>query len=408
MLTDRTALPPPSRDGRTLAGFVSVRLLANTYLRFPYVFIDSIAKGLGVPLTTVTTILGLRELGGIVSPLIGRSIDRGHLRRGLIWSGVIAGVSGVVGVAVESLWWFAALMFIGGAAKISVDIAQNVWIGRKIPLARRARVVGLVEASWAGAFLLGAPVLGLVIEWYGWRAAFVATGTALVVATLGTVGLDRSVGVSDGSEHSGGSPVPEVSGHVIDEEHRPRRSHTRRRAILGFNVFQPVGQMAIFAVNGDWFADRLGMTPAAIGSATIVLGVGELAGTALVAAVTDRIGAARSGILGMSVAAPLMLLLVTNPEAVWVGVLLLALMNIAIEFAFVSVLPLMSEMGTDDRGSAFGQALTVNTVSRAFAAIVAGFAYTWGGIAAAGILGAASTACGAIVLAHGTTPRSRP
>ena len=78
-------------------------------------------------------------------------------------------------------------------------------------------------------------------------------------------------------------------------------------------------------------------------------------------------------------------------------------MNVAIEFAFVSVLPLMSEMGTEDRGRAFGQALTVNTVSRAGAAIVAGFVYSAGGFGASGFLGMAAMLSGAAVILAGTT-----
>lgn len=393
---------------------MGVRLLANTFLRFPYVFLDAISKGLGLPLTTVTTILSIRELGGVTSPLIGRAVDGGHLRRGLLWSGLVTGAAAIAAVVFTSMWWFAALMFVGGAARVAIDVSQNVWIGRKIPLQRRARVVGLVEISWAGAFLVGAPVLGLVIGWFGWRAAFYGTGAALMAATLLTVGANRSVGARDGSvEHAAeepNEPLVEISDHVVsahpvgaDAPTRPRI--TARWAILAFNVFQPIGQMSIFAINGDWFADHLHMSLTSIGTATIVLGVGELAGTSLVAAVTDKVGPSRASIAGMACAAPLMALLFTNPQSVIVAVGLLALMNVAIEFAFVSVLPLMSEMGTDDRGNAFGQAITVNTVARAAGAFVAGFAYDAGGIAAAASIGAVATTAGAVVMAVGSRPR---
>ena len=132
--TDRAPRIPARADRRTLGGFMAVRLITNTYLRFPYVFIDAIAKGLGVPLTTVTTVLGLRELGGIVGPTVGRAVDGGRLRGGLVWSGVVTGLACTAGVLFDSLWWFTALMILGGAARVGVDLSQNVWIGRKVPL----------------------------------------------------------------------------------------------------------------------------------------------------------------------------------------------------------------------------------------------------------------------------------
>ena len=137
--------------------------------------------GLGIRVDTATTILGLRELGGLATPVTGRIADRGHERRVIVtltaWPASRRSwrpYSGGIGI-------FAVLLFVGGFAKFGIDAAQGAWVGHRVDFARRGRVVGLLEVSWSVSFLVGMPLCAWAIDEWGWRAPFVGTGALLLV-----------------------------------------------------------------------------------------------------------------------------------------------------------------------------------------------------------------------------------
>src|SRR4051812_19817018 len=85
---------PPDRSERSvIAGFTVSRLLGNLFVRFPFVFINPIARGLGVDVSTLTKVFGARELGGLEAPMVGRWVDRCRGARAMVVCGLVAGAA---------------------------------------------------------------------------------------------------------------------------------------------------------------------------------------------------------------------------------------------------------------------------------------------------------------------------
>jgi predicted MFS family arabinose efflux permease len=74
-----------------------------------------------------------------------------------------------------------------------------------VAFARRGLAIGVGEVCWSASTLLGVPLVGVLIDGYGWRAPFLALGL------LGLVGAGL-VGWGMPREHSpaGASPRPGV------------------------------------------------------------------------------------------------------------------------------------------------------------------------------------------------------
>lgn len=366
----------------TIAGFAATRLLGNLFVRFPYVFIDQIARGLGVEVRTLTFVFGARELGGLVSPQAGRWVDRGHTGRVVAFGGLLAGLSCL---AAATSWFplFVVVMILGGAAKVSVDLAQNAWVGHEVPLTARGRVIGVIEATWAGAFLAGVPALGWAVDRWGWQAAFVVTGPLLALLAMGSGARLR--------DHAHTDDEPDVvAHHDVTIDARPDRVTT---AVWVFCFMQPMAQMLIFAVYATWFRNELHLSNSKISVITALLGVAELVGTVVTVLTTDRLGPIRCGMWGMALTiAPMLGVVVVGSSAAPAAALLIA-MAMAIEFAFVSVLPVVSELDVANRGKAVARVFVLIMVSRALGSAIAGTVYDLGGFDAA--LVAAAVAAGA-------------
>lgn len=389
-----------------IAGFAATRFAGNLFVRFPYVFITQIAKGLGVDVRDLTFVFGARELGGLIAPLTGRLVDRGHITRVVGAGGVIAGLS-CVAASTTHFGLFVIVMVIGGAAKISIDLAQNAWIGHHVPLERRGRVIGVIEMTWAGAFLVGIPLLAFIIDSHGWRAAFVVTGPAMALAAIVSARqLHRTAAPVIGESALSPDDVPVLRDPPATSDHSPARGKARSRLRTGVWVFcflQPMAQMLIFAVNGDWFAQSLELSTWALGIATLMLGIAELVGTIITVWLTDRVGPVRCGMWGMALAVPpLAAIALVGTNAV-VAIGLMFLMDVAIEFAFVAVLPIVSELDVDNRGKALSHVFVLIMVARAIGSGIAGIIYTAGGFNASIV--AACLAClgAAAAMAWGRT-----
>ena len=52
------------------------RLIINTSKRFPYTFSSALSRGLGVPLTDITSLIAINQATGVLSPIFGPLADR--------------------------------------------------------------------------------------------------------------------------------------------------------------------------------------------------------------------------------------------------------------------------------------------------------------------------------------------
>jgi predicted MFS family arabinose efflux permease len=378
------ALDPQVR--RALGPLVASRFVSNLSVRFVYPFLPTIARGLGVSLETAGLAVSVRELSGVAGPQVGQATDRGRHRSIMLASLALLSVGTAAGGLSTGVVLFTVAMAVVAFTQMSFMISSAAWLAERVTYARRGAVFGLTELSWAGAFLFGVPVLGLVIERYGWRVPFfvvAALAAVLTVALAGTVPADRP--------HPAGAARP-----------------TGRRHPGALAVYVVVGLLSIavqlvIVVYGAWFEDAFGFSVAAIGLATIVVGSSEFLGSGATVVLTDRWGKRRSILVGLAVMAPAAALLGTVGDRTGYGLVLLGLTLVGFEFAFVSSLPLVAELDTGARGRALGTGAAVATVARAVGSVLGTVTYTRSGIALTGGLTAVIAVGAAGVLLLGAT-----
>ena len=376
-LDDPTPLPPEVRRG--LPSLVLGRLTGNIGMRFTYPFLPAIARGLGVSPEAAGAAMSVRELSGLVGPVAGRYVDGGRRRAGLVVGLALGGLALALAGTTTGLLAFTVAITAFGLCKVLYDTAMSTWIGHHVPWKRRGAIIGIGELAWAGALLLGVPILGLVIDTWGWRWAFVVAGVANAVVALAVLAriehdADRTTG-----------PIARL---------RLLPGALGLYATMGLLSF---GIQVVIVAHGFWLEDAFGWSVAAIGAASIVLGVGELAGTVLMIGIADRVGKRRSLLVGAAVlVVPFALLGTSSSNAVW-ALVLLTIAVAVFEFTFVSGLPLVTEIDPDARGTGVGVALALVTVTRAIGNIVGATIYSEVGMGWTGLVAAAAVGIAAVV-----------
>ena len=391
--------PPRAETPTTGAGFTRGQLAAvyvgrftgNWGLRFVFPFLPAIARGLGIPLATAGLIAGARELTGLSGPLLARGIDRGHRRWGLVLS--LLGMS--VCLFASGLSPGVALFTIGmlafGVAKTGYDVSAIAWIGDHTTYERRGAVIGVVETSWAMAFLVGVPVAAWLIDTASWRAPFLFIGVLALVMS-GVVARVLP-------------PDPVQTGSA------PRSGAHLSRAALAFYlmlVLLNLGPQLVFASYGAWLEDSFGFTIAAIGVATIALGAVELVGSSGSALLTDRLGKKNSILAGMCITVPALLLLGPADGNQAASLVLLGFVFLGFEFAIVSSFPLAAELDPEARAAGVGTSFAALTLGRAIGTALGVWLYVEYGIGSTGVIGAAVVvACLAVLIVGVKDPSPR-
>ena len=136
-------------------------------------FLPTLSRAFDASVGTLTGIMGAAELAGLSTTLSGGALDRGRHRTVFLGSLVLVTASSLVAL-LGTVWAFAlaVVLLILGVANLTV--AGLALIGDRVEFSARGRAVGTYETSWALSLLAVAPLLALLIDRFGWRAAYLA------------------------------------------------------------------------------------------------------------------------------------------------------------------------------------------------------------------------------------------
>jgi predicted MFS family arabinose efflux permease len=391
--TDPSATRP---FGTQLSIVFLVRTAVNTSFRIIYPFLPSIARGLGVSLASASRLVTLRAVAGMGAPFLGPLADRHGRRRVMEVALALFTLAGLLLAGLGTLPAVAIALTLYGAAKVLYDTAVHAYVGDEVPYCERGRAVGIVELSWAGAWLLGVPASGLLIERFGWRApwaALVALGMlGLWLTRVGLPPTHRSV-----ARGSGRSFVASTIATWRDLLHR--------RSVVVLLLTSLLLTLAIeipFIVYGAWLETAFGLSLSALGLASIIVGVAEAAAELGTAVITDRLGKRRSGLVGLlGLAASLVALPWLSGLGLAAALAGVVLMILSFEFGMVSLLPLATELAPEARASLLSLNITAFSLGRILGALLGGWLWRWQSIALHAGVGAACALVAALVLARG-------
>lgn len=336
----------------TLAAMLLARITLNISYRITYPFLPVLARGLGVDLTSAGLLVAARGAGGLVSPMFGPLSD--HLgRRRLMLVGVALLILAAAVCAALPLYAAFLLTFVTfGIAKAIYDPAMQAYIGDHVPYERRGRAMGITELAWSGAWLIGVPTTGWLIVRAGWQSPFA------LLAILGAAGLlligwllPRDVPIS---VHANSTSLQ--LGQVL-------RSRNLMAA-LGVTFLLILANEFTFVVYGAWMESHFGLSVAALGMASIVIGIAEALGEFGSAAFVDRLGKRRAVLVGLAMMAITCAALPPLGQRLEWALGGLVVLFIAFEFAIVSFLPLISELTPDMRATAMSANIAAGTTAR--------------------------------------------
>jgi len=363
----------------TVATATLCRVVLNTARRFVYPFAPELGRGLGVPLTSMTSLIAVNQVTGLLGPLFGPLGDRIGYRimmiaaLGLLAGGMLAGgvfpVYGMVLVALVMV----------GLAKSIFDPALQAYVGKRVPYHRRGRIIGIMETAWAGSTLVGIPLVGMLIRDFGWRAPFLVIG---VLALAGMVMLAWIMppgrkGLTDFRR-----------GERFGVIFRTMGGNRRSLGVLLFAFFVSAANDNFFVIYGAWLEGSFNLGVVAIGMVTIVIGVAELAGEALVVFVSDRLGLSRSVGLGLILSGACYLVLPCEGCSMPRAMGAIFCVFVAFEFSIVTALSLCTEILPGSRATMMAGFLAAASAGRVAGAFMGGFVWLAGGIWATGLVSA--------------------
>ncbi|MGA7143514.1 MAG: MFS transporter [Desulfobacterales bacterium] len=351
------------------------RLVLNTTRRFAYPFAPALSRGMGVPLTAVTSIIAVNQFTAVPGMFFGPLADRLGYRLmmlaglGIVVVGMFAGgFFPVYGVVLGAL-------FLAGLGKSIFDPAIQAYIGQRVPFHRRGLFIGLIEFSWAGSTLVGIPLTGLLIAAKGWRAPFFAMAG---IALIGIVALKILIP----RDETKAVPYQRASSFL-----NAWRKLSRERAALGalgFGFFACAANDNLFVIYGAWLEKSFDMSIVALGFGTSVIGFAELSGESLTASISDRLGLKRAVASGMALCIICYIALPFLGQTLFLSLGGLFFIFLTFEFTIVSALSLCTELLPGQRATMMSGFLAAAGMGRAAGALIGGPVWIAGGISMTG------------------------
>ncbi len=359
-----------------VAGIVATstitRIVINTSRRFVYPFAPAISRGLGIPMSHVTSVIAVNQATSIFALFASHLADRKGYRimmlsgLGLVVAGML--LAGAVPVYLSLL----AGMFLCGLGKNVFDPAVQAYVSNRVPYSRRGLVIGIMEISWAGSTLIGIPLIGVLIGKAGWRSPFfliAAAGVLCILLVLFTVKNDYKKGRGK----------------------QTKTGFTRRLKMLlksrtalsaaGFGFFASLANDNLFVVYGAWLEQSFGLSVVAVGIGTGVIGLSELTGEIFTATLSDRIGLKRSVLTGLVLSFAVYGLIPFVAVSLLYALFSLFFLFLFFEFCFVSFLSVCTELFPKERATMMALFFIATGLGRMTGAFAGGILWKSSGIA---------------------------
>ncbi len=371
-----------------LAVLTLARLFLNTGLRMVYPFLPALARGLGVELTAVYRLVTLRNFSGLLSPVFGPLAER-YGRKPMLIAATLLMAGGSFIVVISPTYWALGATFVAiGIAKIIYDPAMQAYLGDRVPYKQRGRAIASTETSWAGALLIGAPAIGLAIQFLGWQAPFAWLGALSLLAAILLLRL-----------------LPRIP-HAANRLLRLRdtgqilRQHPVVWAAAAYTMLAMGSNEIFFIVYGDWMEASFGLALSALGLASSVIGGAEIIGEISAGFLVDRFGKRPVIITTGLLNALAYFVIPFTSNSLFSALATLVLLFWFFEVTLVGGVPLLTELVPGARGVVMSMALGAGALGRTIGSLVGPLIFQRAGFAGSGTTAALIMAFGVLVLAR--------
>ncbi len=381
-----------SQLGLRIAIVTLSRLLLNTAKRFIYTFAPALSRFLGVPLTSITSLIAINQGTAVLGVVLAPLGDRFGYKL-LMLGGLASLAAGMFAAGILPL--YATLVFtviVAGIGKTLFDPAIQAYVGVRVPFERRGLVVGILELSWAGSTVIGIPLAGLLIEKAGWQSTFIAFGILSLVCfflILISVPWDKGIEAETGSSL---------------KMFQLWRNLLKNRAAVGalvFFFFIGIANDNIFVIYASWLEDSFSLGIVALGIGTSVIGVAEIIGEVITALFADRIGLKRAVITGVTLSMISFVVLPFFDSSLFWALAALFLIFVTFEFTIVCSLSLCTELAPGSRATMMSGVFASAGIGRVIGAMIGGPVWLKSGLWGIGAVSAICTLLGLMALVWG-------
>ena len=324
-------------------------------------------------------------LQGIVSPLVGRLVDRYGPRRVIPLGALLMGLGFLlVSHTASLLQFYVSYVTIGiGSAAMGIVPCSAVvsnWFRRK-----RGIALGVMSAGLGAGGLVMAPVVAQLLERFDWRTAYLAMAAIiwvvsipLALALIRTRPSDLGLHADGDDEDLGG--LPSSASRVSDGQSLSLRQASKTAAIwlIGISFF-----VSGFSNTGALhapvpFLEDIGFPTATAASALGALGLGSAVGKVFFGWLCDRIPPKRACAIGLTLQLAGILVLLTiradsSLALIWAYALLLGF-GVGSWFPTMSML-VSSTFGLAYYGSVFGVIAFLESAGTAIGPLFGGLMY---------------------------------
>ena len=349
-----------------LVRLTAAKAVANTALRWVPPFLPVLERAFGATTGQMTTVLGIGEMSGLSTIAVGKHLDRGRERAVMALSLVAIAVASLVAL-VGTTFSFAIGFVLVVLGVANCTVAGHAYISHRVAYGARARSIGLYETSWAIALLVGAPIIAVLIEVFGWRGPYVVlafASTAMAAMIWRTTESARPApAASDPPPTPGLGAITPAAWAVI----------------VGSALLALAG-LSVFAISGSWLDQAFGVSTGGLGAVAMGYGAIELVASTASAGFADRVGKLRSTLAGIALLGVGILTMTLADETLWIGVVGILFFLCGFEFAFVTSLSLVTEAMPAARGTTIAVSNGVGTVARGTGTIASGWLFGIHGI----------------------------
>jgi len=368
------------------------RVILNTSRRFAYPFAPALSRGLGVELTSITSLIAVNQATALFGLFFGPVADHLGYRLMMLTALAILALGMFAGGLFPFYGVILVALFLAGMGKTIFDPTVQAYVSENVPFKRRGFVIGLMEYSWAASTLVGIPLIAILIDRFGWRAPF------FVLGGLSLLGMIMLAAVIPRNDKKTGAHQASNSLWTA------WRQLVRQRAALGaigFAFFMSAANDNLFVVYGAWLEKSFDLSIIAIGMSTGLIGLAELSGETLTAAFADRFGLKRTVLTALT------LCLISYGILPFLGLTLpLALTGLffiflSFEFTIVTGMSLSTELLPEYRATMMSGFFAAAGMGRIAGALMGGHVWLGGGILATGLVSAAVSGLGLASLVWG-------
>jgi len=350
-----------------IALILTLRLVIDSSFRMVYPFIPQISEGLKLSISAFSWLLTIRSASGLFSPVFGALADR-YGRRKIMILALLAQFFGLTGMAFTSGWGSALPMFLVGLATNAFLPAQQAYISDQVPFKRRGRALASVDISFSLSGMVVMPLIGWLINNWGWRVPFI------ILSALSLIALLLIWWKLPATEKRTSASQTKISAWNI-----LKRPNVLASVLVAILLFSGVGvYMTFWSI---WLSADFDLDAVGLGLIATVMGVAEFSGVILAGLFIDKVGKRRGSLIGLGAAAIALGLLPLFRGNLPVARGMLMILGLWVEISIISTFPLYGEQAPDARATIFSLVSLGNAIGLGIGPPLTAALWGWKGLA---------------------------